>query len=372
MEKSTKHEIVILGAGIAGLSVAIKFAEKKIKTTLIDLNNKPLAGASGNKRAVIMPYPTQGISTFSSFFANSFLHAVKFYQKYNSEKVIFIQNGVLRFANTHSLKKFSNRIIQDNLSELERELELSNLNSEAASRISNTNLIHPYLYCPIGGSLDTASFAQVILKTFNKYINFIPCLKIKKIQKIKEEIEIISNCKNHLLCQTLVISTAFDTINFSSMINNSVEQIKGQVTEISLQNNIKTVICSDGYMIPISENSVLLGASYDKKFTNLETSNEVSNQILNKQKLFSSILQDSEIKILKNRTGIRISSKDKMPIVGETQTPGIFLNLAHGSRGYTSAPLSAEILTSLILNQNLDPKLEPYLEALSPNRISSF
>jgi len=56
-----------------------------------------------------------------------------------------------------------------------------------------------------------------------------------------------------------------------------------------------------------------------------------------------------------------------MPIVG--QINGVFLNTCHGSRASVSAPISAEIIASLIMG-TAPPLEERELKALSPLRFN--
>jgi glycine/D-amino acid oxidase-like deaminating enzyme len=67
------------------------------------------------------------------------------------------------------------------------------------------------------------------------------------------------------------------------------------------------------------------------------------------------------------KAGFRAVAKDHMPIVG--QINGVFLNTCHGSRASVSAPISAEIIASLIMG-TAPPLEERELKALSPLRFN--
>ncbi len=88
------------------------------------------------------------------------------------------------------------------------------------------------------------------------------------------------------------------------------------------------------------------------------------------------------------RVSLRCTTSDYWPLVGQllnsailrTHPPrpsapvenlpwvkGLFMNVAHGSKGFTSAPLCAELLAGLICNEKLSISAERY-GLLNPNR----
>ena len=64
---------------------------------------------------------------------------------------------------------------------------------------------------------------------------------------------------------------------------------------------------------------------------------------------------------------MRAVSRDHLPFVGEIG--GVLINTAHGSRASISAPISAEIICSL-LTSGAAPVEERELDSLSPSRFS--
>ena len=110
--------------------------------------------------------------------------------------------------------------------------------------------------------------------------------------------------------------------------------------------------------------------------------------------MYESIKGDSlNTAILKGKAGIRCTSPDYLPIIGPivdedlfneqyaklrkdaksifktipVYLPGLYVNTAHGSRGLVTAPLSGEILASLICNETL-PISNRLIKNLLPNR----
>ena len=84
-----------------------------------------------------------------------------------------------------------------------------------------------------------------------------------------------------------------------------------------------------------------------------------------------------ELKASSARVAFRTGTPDKLPLVGEVpavvstgDTSGLYISLAHGSRGLLSCTTSGEILAAKILN---DPMPLPMniIKALDPKRYIS-
>mgnify|MGYP000707445470 CR=1 FL=1 len=72
------------------------------------------------------------------------------------------------------------------------------------------------------------------------------------------------------------------------------------------------------------------------------------------------------------RVGFRCQSTDFLPLAGplaeaDSTLAGLWLNIAHGSRGISGTPLCAELIASEILAQPL-PVDEQLRQALAPVR----
>lgn len=173
--------------------------------------------------------------------------------------------------------------------------------------------------------------------------------------------------------------------------------VKGQVSAVQSNSNIKalsTVICHKGYLTPAHQDLHCIGATFDKTFSDLETSSQSDKY--NLDMLTDSMgnnfgWQLSDIKQSKAR--VRCMTPDHLPIVGPVAIvddhPELYSHLAKdknwhyktpapyyqnlytltglGARGLCSAPLMAQILTADICGLPY-PVDEKMLFNLSSNR----
>ena len=106
----------------------------------------------------------------------------------------------------------------------------------------------------------------------------------------------------------------------------------------------------------------MIGSSYSN-LGDLEINYE--EHLSNMEKL--KVITDKEAVVVSGRVGFRAVSKDHLPIVGELN--GIFFNTCHGCRASVTAPISAEVIASLIGNE-ASPLGARELKALSPLRFN--
>jgi tRNA 5-methylaminomethyl-2-thiouridine biosynthesis bifunctional protein len=170
--------------------------------------------------------------------------------------------------------------------------------------------------------------------------------------------------------------------------------VRGQISIVEASNEsnqLKTIICSDGYLSPANNNKHCLGATFS--VDNLESALDEEDHQANlfKLKSFSLALHENlKNNIKAGRVSFRCTSFDYFPLVGalldhtklKANPPrlnakaeslpwvnGLYMNIAHGSRGFTSAPFCAELLAQTICQETITMNIE--LAALmNPNRFA--
>lgn len=90
--------VVILGAGVAGASIAAALRRRGRDTLVIDAARSPAEGASGNPVGLVMPRLDRGSDAASGFLLAAYLHALAFYRSVGPP--IFEPTGVLERAET--------------------------------------------------------------------------------------------------------------------------------------------------------------------------------------------------------------------------------------------------------------------------------
>ncbi len=121
----------------------------------------------------------------------------------------------------------------------------------------------------------------------------------------------------------------------------------------------------DIYIIPRSDRRILLGATLEDAGFDKRTDAETIERLY--RAAAEVVPELCRMRIHDAWAGLRPASPDGLPILGETSLPGYFAATGHYRDGIMLAPVTAEVMTSLIVGKetNLD------LAAFSPQRFDS-
>jgi glycine oxidase len=138
--------------------------------------------------------------------------------------------------------------------------------------------------------------------------------------------------------------------------------VKGQMLSIVGWPRLRHVVRGHRYLVPRSDGRILIGASveeagYDKR-TDADTIKEMYQTAI---RWVPALAQG---RILESWAGLRPGTPDSLPIMGATPTPGYFVATGHFRDGILLAPITAYLMTQLILGAEPDHDLSPF----RPNR----
>ncbi len=143
--------------------------------------------------------------------------------------------------------------------------------------------------------------------------------------------------------------------------------VKGQMLCLASPSRtlLKHVIRSpEVYLIPRSDGRIIVGttveeAGFDKR-TDVDTIQRLHHAAV------AMVPELRNAKILEDWAGLRPGTPDALPILGSTSTPGYYVATGHFRDGILLAPITAQVMTSVIEGKNPDRDLA----AFSPARLS--
>jgi len=326
--KSSKKEVAIIGAGIAGSTLAKKLIDKGHSVTIFEKNDGIDKGPSSFEALVVYPRLSAFNTPYSHFCLHSYLYSTRYYDAQKTS--YWNKTGVLLldFDET-SHKKFNalRNARQD-------EKIFKKLSKEEAGKLAGISVPTGGLYFKDAGWLNPKTYIEDLLN--NSEINFIP-KEVTKISKTKVHLEDREYSFDHIcLC------SSFES---NKLINlKGIEKKRGQITYLSKNSdiaNLKIPICAEGYISPTSKNFLVTGSTYSDSFNEKAT---LEDDLKNVQKL--QLITDQKVEVLDSDFGYRSTTKDHLPLVGKSND--VFINICHGSRGTTSAPISAQFICDLI------------------------
>jgi tRNA 5-methylaminomethyl-2-thiouridine biosynthesis bifunctional protein len=382
----------IIGGGITGCHTARALAERGWEVTLIERHHDLAQEASGNPQGAVYAK----LSMLDEAQAAFNLHALHFALHYyaNLWPEIGQQSGLLQLAYDATETKLH----QDLLSRFAQADELVQfVSAKQAGQIAGVQLEYGGLYFPKSGWINPKKLCKLL--TNHSKINIKYASQAIELNKLNESWQVRIEDDSQVESSIVVLANSRDAANFEFTNHLPFNSIRGQVTYLPQPENLqlKTVVCTEGYISPAEDGQFCIGATFNLRDTNPnpKTKDHQTNVDNLKQHLpqLADYWRDIEIEKLTGRVAFRASLPDYLPAVGQAPNkekiqqnfaplavnarsgitepgnyhPGLFVNLAQGSRGLTYTPLCAELLASIINKEPL-PMSQQLANALNPAR----
>ena len=331
---------IIVGGGIAGISIAFELLKRNEEIMLIDKNTNAASEVAGG---IINPIVFR--RTTKSWRIDEMLpEALSFYsdfeKKCNSQ---FLKKIVIRrfFSSKQEAetwgKKQKKEAFRDYLAELTEEDSLfSKVKNEFGSgRVKNAYWINPKKFIK-------EAHAFLKKETIYKKETF----EYNKIDLTKKKYKNIPFTRIFFCEGHQVKNNPF----FNQL---PISWTKGQLLTIRSQNLYnKTLLNRKCFVLPREKDVFLLGATYEWNATNYKTTNDAQSELLEKFKYIS----DERPEIICQEAGIRPTTPDRRPFIGCHQIHNnLFIFNGLGAKGYLIAPLlSKELMESILENKTLN------------------
>lgn len=378
---------IIIGGGIAGCSTAYALATRGINVTLFERHAQIASEASGNPQAMLYPR-ISGEDAASQFALESYLYSLEFFKELKLNPADFNICGMLQLGfNPRELARIQKVAAQNHADDI-----LKYVDSDEASSLAGIDLTHDALYFPKAAWVNPQQLCQRLIAHEN--ISVKTLTNVSNLLKYNYLFEIYSEGKLIEKADIAIIANANEAQHLGLNLYLKTQAVRGQVSILEATNisqKIKSIICSDGYLSPADNGQHCLGATFsvDNMDNALDEEDHLAN--LFKLKSFSLPLHENLKNNIKGgRVSLRCTSFDYFPLVGElldnnllkAKPPrpnaqpdslpwikGLYINVAHGSRGFTSAPFCAELLAQMICQEPLTMNIE-LASLLNPNRFA--
>jgi len=384
---ATKHAVII-GAGIAGCSTAYALAQRGMRVSLIERNAEIANEASGNPLAMLYPR-LSGDDAASEFALAGYLYSLRLFASLTLGPNDFNVCGLLQLGfNARELARIEKVATQRYPIHI-----VKHLNAIEASAIAGINIAHDALYFPGAAWVNPKTLCQRLIAHEN--IKLITLKNINNLVKNNDLFEIYSGDELIAIADIVVLANAHAAQRLLADNASSAMQLSTVRGQISLLNStaesikLQSIVCSDGYLSPALHQQHCLGATFTPDNDSPEITQADHQANLAKLAHISPALaQNLQPHIIDGRVSVRCSTPDYFPLTGEllnslalhsapprpnaktSSLPwnkGLYINVGHGSKGFSTAPICAELLASAICTEALP--ITPALAAhLNPNR----
>lgn len=355
----SRPSVIVIGAGLAGATVARSLARRGISVKVFDCGE--IAGAaSGNLAGVLYTTPSAHPTAQNRFYQSSYLHALHWLQlaSFPAEARHGALEGVQQYPKDGRLADKAAGALASGLWPAQ---ELQALDQHGVLRFARGGYLSPPLWCR--HLLDDPLI----------------CIEHKYIERLQYQDgcwQVLSNQGVIGEADHLVLANSFDAQRLAPLSGVRLKKIRGQVsyvraTAASMQ--WREAICHAGYLTPAIDGLHCVGATFDlhddseqEKDSDDQANLEELRQYLPEQ---WQALGGASAEVVSRRVGFRCQSTDFLPLAGAIadQPPGLWISIAHGSRGLSGTPLCADLLSAQILDLPM-PMDQEMIDALSPHR----
>lgn len=340
----------IIGAGLAGCSLAYELSKLGFLVTLFDKNSRCATEASGNPHAVSFPSITQGDHPLGEL---SYRGLSLMKKMLDDLCVASLYHGPLIRRATHlkeseRLRLGVNREPWKLLASVEQSIGLSEIHLHESWVVSLPLLCQKMI---------ESSRAKVFFD-----------VHISQIQPYKNQWQIIDSFQNTWAFDYVIITAGNFMTQFSQLQKIPWRSSRGQIHSVVLDSGPSNILCAQGFIAPItSDNKAthVVGATYTNDFHDLVVRDSDSDDIIENLKnhlnisLKKSDIRDHFVQRRPNVPGL-------LPVAGEVEK-NLFVMGAFASKGLTVGPVIARLLAGK-MTESLSPTELTLFTALDPMR----
>jgi tRNA 5-methylaminomethyl-2-thiouridine biosynthesis bifunctional protein len=394
--RPSERRALVIGAGLAGCASAASLAARGWQVTVLERHAELAQEGSGNPQGVLYLKLSAHGTALSQLVLSGFGHTRRLLERLE-RGVDWDACGVLQLG--------------FNAKEAERQAQLGAafppsllqvVDQPAAERLAGVALPSGGLFFPEAGWAHPPALCRLLSSHPN--IQLLTHRDALSLQREEGEWQALGKDGVLARAPVLVLANAADARAFIQTADLPLKRIRGQISCLpatDASRELRTVVCADGYVAPPRGGEHTLGASFDLKNqhqgvtpeehqSNLELLRGISKDL--GHRLHADMLDPAQ---MHGRAAYRCTSSDYLPLVGPLadatafaqtyaalgkdarQTPdrpcpwldGLYLNLAHGSRGVVTVPLSGELLAAWLEDEPL-PLPRAVAEACHPNRFA--
>ncbi|WP_018989874.1 bifunctional tRNA (5-methylaminomethyl-2-thiouridine)(34)-methyltransferase MnmD/FAD-dependent 5-carboxymethylaminomethyl-2-thiouridine(34) oxidoreductase MnmC [Aromatoleum toluclasticum] len=380
-----RHALVI-GAGLAGSSIANRLAERGWTVDVIDAAAEPAQGASGNLSGVLRPLPSLDDNRLARITRAGALYGLRHLQRLSARglPVRWDACGVLHLARDPMHEEKQRRVVEAQRAPGEY---LGFVDRDEASRLAGWPLPLGGWWFSGGGWVNPPSLCRANLAAFPEAIR---CHFGRGAAALDAGSEgwraLDANGKLIAAAPVAIVANGVGIRQFPQAAALPVRSARGQVSHLPAQADSapRVVVCRLGYVSPAIDGVRCAGATFS--VNDEDPSLRVTDHRENLAKLdfiLPGFAAGFDPARLDGRVGFRPASPDRLPMVGAVPSvrqadrasplssiprhPGLYAVEGFGARGLVWAALAAELLASELAGDPL-PLERSLVEALDPAR----
>jgi len=394
---SQRREAIVVGAGLAGACTAAALAHAGIRVRVIERHATPATEGSGNPQGALYIKLPARPTRQSELHLAGFHYTTRLLQPLIAEDPELGQLcGLLSLALDQKEATRQQQLVDEATypSGL-----LTQVDVEQASSLAGTRLAAGGLWFPEAGWAAPARLCERLLSHPNIECHFNTPLESLDYDDAQQLWRINGG---RFEAPAVILCTAAESIPALAQrcpLTLTLKPIRGQVSSAEApagEPPLQCVVCGEGYISPPAHGRYCFGASFKLHDRTLEVrAQEHQDNLTLLQGAAPALAHALDSQALTGRAAFRATTPDYLPLVGALpdeawvverfaklrddsnwsfpagmqHLPGLYINTGHGAKGLISCPISAQLITDLLLGTPL-PVSQRVYESVNPVRFA--
>lgn len=365
-------DLVVVGAGVIGLAVAWRAAQRGVAVTIVD--DSVGRGASWAAAGMLAPvteahYGEEALLALNLASARRYPSFVEELEACSGIDVDYVRSGTLMVA------RHTDDLVA--LEEMHRYrtrlgLEVDKLNAGECRELEPalSPRVRGGLWSADDNRIDARRLTSALLEAARRAGVVLVASRVSRVDIGDRGLRGVVLVDGTQLASRWVVLAAG---SWSGEIGGLPEEarppvrpVKGQVVHLRRMPELRPITHNvrgvDVYLVPRGDSRLVLGATVEEAGYDVAVTAEAVYQLLKgAYELVPGILH---AELLETVAGLRPGSPDNAPMVGETTVEGLILATGHYRNGILLTPLTADAVVELLETGAVPPGLAPY----SPRR----
>jgi tRNA 5-methylaminomethyl-2-thiouridine biosynthesis bifunctional protein len=363
-----ERSAVVIGAGLAGAAACERLAARGWEVTLVERHHAPAMEASGNHAGAFHPIVTPDDSHTARLTRAAFSWLLEHWRQFDAIGAApeWRRCGVLQLARDEREDAAQRAAI----ALLACPPEYAQyLEAGKASAFAGVPLAAGGLWFAEGGWIRPASLAGALIARSRART-----LYGREAASLEQEGTrwLVRDRDGEAIADAgaVVLANAGDALRLAPSKHIRLRRVRGQLTHLSPLHKLKTVLLRGGMVLPAIDGISVTGASFDLDDEDkaMRADSHAGN-LERLERLVPGAARGLDPKKLDGRVAFRTVARDRLPLIGALDAPGLYGAFAYGSRGLLWAGLGAELLASSMDGEPL-PLEGALADAVAPGRFA--
>jgi glycine oxidase len=321
-------DIIVVGAGIIGVSLALELRARGARVMVLDraMPGQEASSAAAGMLAAADPETPLALREFALESARIYPAFVAKLEKLSGISTDFRRHGSIIIGELHTVPSEYRRLRLAELRTMEPALNIQNHSAHWLAEDS----VHPVLL--MKAALRSAEFSGVHIRSG---------AEVEQIRSAGTQVEVLGR-QFRLAARTVVDCRG-------AWSGPPVIPRKGQMLYLRPLRSglVQHVVRAPGaYIVPRSSGRILVGTTLEDAGFDKSVQMETIHQLHNAAAQFVPELASASVS--EYWAGLRPGTPDDLPMMGPTDTPGLFIATGHFRNGILLAPLTAITMANII------------------------